>query len=219
LTILATVCLLIRVKFLVSSKKAPKGLKLHVSQSQIQARDKLFSLYLDLADPSQLLPALHELLVSILCHSTNNRKLACPTDYSICLTCLGDDSLGWSFKKPSDITGKFAGLQFCFRMIFFTHCYTLAVNGGNYKCLSPLPPTTTSTYQPDPSVDTTEPTFSQSDLLLELEEMEDHRNSVEVIPPEDGQLLGDEEDIEVTDEEDDQGLLRLVEMQTREVPC
>ena len=35
LNILATICPLIRVKLLVSSKKVPKGLKLYVSPSQI----------------------------------------------------------------------------------------------------------------------------------------------------------------------------------------
>jgi len=116
LSILAAVCLLVRVKYLISSKKAPKGLRLCVSQSQIQARDRLFNLYLETTDTLKLLPALHHLLISILCHFTN-MKLACPTDYSMCLTCLRDmveKSFIWSFKKPSEITNKFAGLEYCF---------------------------------------------------------------------------------------------------------
>lgn len=215
LSILATVCLLVRVKFLISSKKAPKGLRLYVSQSQIQARDRLFNLYLETTDTSKLLPDLHQLLVSILCHSTSNRKLACPTDYSMCLTCLGDKvkiRSVWSFKKPSEITNKFAALQYCFRMVFFIHCYTLCINKGSYQHLLPIPSMVNSTHQPDlflpgPPTDATEPTFSQSDLLLELQEVEEYESTVEVITPEDSQLLGEEEEVEVTDEGDDQELL------------
>ena len=69
-----------------------------------------------------------------------------------------------------------------------------------------------STHQPDlflpgPPTDATEPTFSQSDLLLELQEVEEYESTVEVITPEDSQLLGEEEEVEVTDEGDDQELL------------
>lgn len=208
LTILATICLLIRVKYLISFKKVPKGLKLYVSQDQITARDKFYNLYLEMANPDQLLPTLHQLLVAILCHSTNNMKLACPTDYSICLTCLENtESPAWDFKTPSEITGKYSALQYCFRMIFFTHCYTLAVNQGNYKPLwtPPAPPPTNPLSKAGP-------TFCPPNLLSELEGDGD---AVEVISSKAIKLLGneeaigvvDEEAIEVVGEESDQGLL------------
>lgn len=99
-------------------------------------------------------------------------------------------------------------------MIFFTHCYTISFNGGNYKCLSPPSSTAPSTHQPDlspsvPSVDITGSGISQSDLLLELEEIEGHGGAVEVMTSEIRQLLGGEVEVEVevADEEDNQGLL------------
>ena len=210
LNILATVCLLIRVKFLISSKKAPKGLKLYVSQRQTKARDTLYNLYLDITNQSYL-PALHQLLVSILCHSTNNKKLACPTDYSMCLACLEKGDFGWTFKAPSNITGKFAGLQYCFQMVFFTHCYTIAVNGGLFKSLSNPTPKAQPAHQPDSSSHTL--TVPQPDLLVELEEIEGCEDAIEVVEPEHSQFSGDKEEIEIADEENDQGLVGYVAIQ------
>ena len=70
----------------------------------------------------------------------------------------------------------------------------------------------TSVPQPDipPSSlfsDTTELGYSNTDLQLELNEVEDHGDSVEIIAPEDAQLLGDTEEFEFIDEGNDQRLL------------
>jgi len=205
LTILSTICLLIRVKLLRHIERVPEGLKIYVSQDQIKARDGLFDLYLGGAEQSELHLALHTLLVSILCHSTNNNKLACPTDYSVCLDCLEKaDDVGWKFKKPSRITGKFSQLQFCFRMIYFTHCYTIACNGGIYKPLSSLLPTTPippATAHTPSSItpNSSHPKF----ILLEVEVQAGDEVTLEVVGIEDSQPLGYEEEIEIADDEQD----------------
>jgi len=102
LAIMHTICLLIRVK-----------------------------LYLNSAKQSELYPVFQKLLVFILCHHTILDKLACPTDYSVCLACLKEesDSAAWNFKAPLLIIGHFPKLQYCLWMIFFTHCFSIAQDG------------------------------------------------------------------------------------------
>lgn len=207
--ILSTICLLIRIKYLKHIHRVPRKLQLHVSQDQKNARDHLFNLYLSAAGQSELYLALHTLLVSLLCHSTSNSKLACPTDYSLCLVSLGDtrdNSLIWKFKKPSDISGKFGQLQYCLRMTYFTHCYTIACNGGIYQPFLPLPlPKAASTESPPPSK-TPSDYYS---ILQEVEKcLEESEDILEVIDSANSQLSGYEEDIEIDDEGDDRNLLQ-----------
>jgi len=99
----------------------------------------LFNLYLSGASHQELYPTLHTLPVFILCHHTDNIRLACPTDYFLCLASLTDpiaNNVAWNFRKPSDIIRRFAALQFCLQMIYFTHCYTMAYGGGTLWVLS-----------------------------------------------------------------------------------
>ncbi|KAF9643912.1 hypothetical protein BDM02DRAFT_3191090 [Thelephora ganbajun] len=211
LAIMDTISLLIRIKLLRHIKRAPEGLKIYVSQDQINARNNLFNLYLSGAKQSELQLALHTLLVSILCHSTTTNKLACPTDYSMCLACLKKgDAIAWNFKSPSQITGKFAQLQFCFRMVYFTHCYTISCNVGTYKPL--LPPSSTTPIPPAITYTHPKPPYSSS-ILWEIEEQKGNEVTLEVIGTRDSQPLRyeDEEEIEIVgDEQSDGGLVQTL---------
>lgn len=137
---MGAICLLVRIKLWRHTKrKYGKQLYIRLSSKQATERDNLFNLYLQGGGKDELSLTLHNLLVSLLCHTTNDDKLACPTDYALCIACLDDQKeegdIAWCFKSPSRITGLFAKLQYCFRMIFFTHCWTIAKNGGTYKPL------------------------------------------------------------------------------------
>lgn len=123
----------------------------------------------------------------------------------MCLSCLGDKSSGWRFIPPSDITGKHAGLQYCLRMIYFTHCYTLAINGGVYKQLSLSPSTTPPIHQSDSDIATESDDFPKK-LLAELQKTEDSSEAVETVTPE-GQPPEDEE-VEVAEDQENEELLR-----------
>lgn len=231
LTIMRTICLLTRLKYLKHTHKVPGALQIQVSQKQVDARDSLFKLYLDGARRSELHSVLHTLLISILHHHTGHGKLACPTDYSVCLTCLEGESDSWTFKTPSLITGQFAGLQYCFRMIHFTHCFSVAQNGYDYQGPSlPLPsanPILPETIPPTPSttppeLPTTPP--NPNSVLPEAGEL-DEEDKLEVVSSMDSWQLGhdksvpgvissmddqlcDEDDIEIVDDEQDKGLLQ-----------
>lgn len=187
-------------------EKVPGKLKIHISQSQADARDKLFSLYLGTAKREELQPEVHTLLVSLLCFYTGPYKLACPTDYSICLACLEDsDDTVWKFRSASTTTGIFAGMQFCFRMIYFTHCYTIAYNEGSYKPLSPQPliTHTKSTIQTTLQFPSTlSESLESIPILMEVENIRE--SAPETIELVDNQLSGNEdEDTEIIDDEQD----------------
>lgn len=196
---MSTICLLIRVKFFKYEQKIPGKLKICISQKQIDARDSLFQLYLKEAAPIELLAALHNLLVSILCHPTNISKLACPTDYSTCLACLMDPkeshSVAWNFKNLSDITEILSGLQYSFRMIYFTYCYNIAYNDGAYKPFSH--------FQIQESVQSVPfESFKQPSILSEVRDEQCVNGDVEAINQKDVQMLEcEEEEIEITDNE------------------
>lgn len=212
-----TICLLIRVKFLKHIQKAPRALRICVSQEQVDARDALFKLYLNSAQQSELYPALHKLLVTILCHHTMLDKLACPTDYSVCLACLEEESnsAAWEFKAPSSITGHFSRLQYCLRMIFFTHCFSIAQDGPKYQTPS-LPPPSIS----PPKLLTSNPNPSSIDpILLEVEAQRDNEDTSEIVNSTGSQPYGYDEgdlgsidsiedDIEIVDNEQDKNLLQ-----------
>jgi hypothetical protein len=215
---MGAICLLIRVKLLKHLKRSPKQFRICVSQDQVNARDALFRLYLNGAGQEELRPALHTLLVSLLCHYTSNSKLGCPTDYSTCLACLKDpeECFGWGFKKPSEITGVFTRLQYCFRMVYFTHCYTIACHGGVYQALpspspvAPSPPIIPTPPIPPATAHTPPSTHPSSDysILLDLEEWEGNEGILEAIDPVGNQTPEHEEDIEdMNDEEGGNGLL------------
>lgn len=216
--ILKTICFLIKIKYLKHTNKAQK-LQIHVSQDQVKARDHLFQLYLHGADQQSLYPALHNLLVSILCHCTGNSKLACPTDYVLCLSSLKiseetseETSEAWNFIKPSDITARFAWMQFCLRMIYFTHCYTQSHNNGKY---SPPSPPTSSHHQEDPDLSSPKIPLDSNTVLLEAKEQQDIEGLLEIIDSGNNQISeyeGDieigEDDIEICDKEHDKKLLQ-----------
>jgi hypothetical protein len=235
LAIMHTICLLMRVKFLKHTRKAPRTLQICVSQEQVDARDALFRLYLNGAKQSELYPALHKLLIAILCHHTTQGKLACPTDYSVCLTSLKTekDSSAWNFKTASLITGQFSKLQYCLRMVFFTHCFSMAQDGPNYQMPSLLLPSMTSTppvpssfnpLTPPPNPPTPLPTPSTpppipDSILLEVEEQNSDEDTSEVIDSTGSQASGYdgnnldiidsmEDDIEIIDNEQDKNLLQ-----------
>ena len=215
-----TICLLIRVKLLKHIQKIPAALRIYVSQEQVDARDALFKLYLDGAKCSELYPAVHKLLVSILCHHTSNQKLACPTDYSVCLASLKveEDSTAWNFRAPSVITGEFSRLQYCLRMVFFTHCLSIAHHGPDYQAPSlPIPVTTPTPLVAGPPELPTSPPPNPDSILPDIEEWGESEDTLEVIGPTDsqlpedffnGQLANDEDDIEVVDNEQDKTLLQ-----------
>lgn len=232
-----TICLLIRIKFLKHTQKMPGKFRICVSQEQVNARDTLFELYLKKAGRSELYPALHTLLVSILCHQTTQGKLACPTDYSMCLACLEDkkDTTAWNFKIPSLITGQFSRLQYCLRMVFFTHSFSIAHGGPNYQTpllslplatnilpttaplqLSTIPPNSDSIPPEDEEREKNE--VNSDSILQELKSRENNEDDSEVIDSVESQLPGYDEgvldsdlmedDIEVVDDEKDKNLLQ-----------
>ena len=106
-------------------------------------------------------------------------------------------------------------------MIFFTHCYTISFNKGNYKRLSLSSPITPNPHQlglpPLITPPTTTPNFTldSSHLLLELEEMDGYDNAVEVTDIETSQISQSKEEVEIANDEGieiadegDQGLLK-----------
>lgn len=138
--------------------------------------------------------------MSILYQSTNNNnKLTCPTDYSVCIACLEKtkkDSIAWNFRKPSDVTGVFAKLQYCFRMVYFTHCHTVANNNKVYK---PFPSLQIKNNTPSGK----SPTSKKSFLLSEITDEQGTNGGSEVIYQQDDQMPEDEEaDIELIDKEE-----------------
>ena len=89
---------------------------------------------------------------------------------------------------------NFLQLQSYLWIIFFTHYFILAINGGLFKCLSHSTLNTPPVHQLDLSshalsVHTTKTAFSQPDLLLELKKIEGHGDTIEVIKPEDNHFL------------------------------